>query len=246
MPKSSSVSSSAKKAPRPVDTSGKSVSSTKKSHSSSLDVVLPYIITVFKDGLNYRVTADVHLLSGTCPTDISVSIEKGEYLNIEFPLPETMFASSRLYSSGVELGEDRVAKFEEEVLSLRQRNNMTAEKMMKTRFKIQLPMRVEDCFWKSKKTKAIGLHMYDLDKKNLDFQYRSRQTVQLLHINMTAQEKLVDYDDDDIEFQAFTTDFSNFNTMDKNDMKKRKTSHDPNDDSNMSDTNANNFINENA
>ena len=63
---------------------------------------------------------------------------------------------------------------------------------------------------------------------------------------MTAQEKLVDYDDDDIEFQTFTTNFSNFNTMDKNEMKKRKTSHDPNDDSNMSDTAGNNYINDNA
>ena len=243
MPKSTALTST-KKSSKTVESSVKPASNTKnKSYASSLDVVLPYIITVFKDGLNYRVTADIQLLSGTCPTDISVSIEKGEFLNVEFPLPETLFASSRLHSSGVELGEDRVAKFEEEVLSLRQRYNMTAEKKMKTRFKIQLPMKVEDRFWKSKKTKAIGLHMYDMDKKNIDFQYRSRQTVQVLHINMTAQEKLVDYDDDDVDFQAFTTDFSNFNAVDKNEIKKRKTSHDPSDDTNM---NENNYINDNA
>ena len=70
-------------------------------------------------------------LSITCLTYILVSIEKVENLNIQFLLPETMFLSSRCYSSVVELGEDRIAKFEDEVLSLRQCSNMTTKKTMK-------------------------------------------------------------------------------------------------------------------
>ena len=239
--------SSAKKQARLTDASAKKSVTTSKSFASSLDVALPYVITVFKDGLNYRVVVDIQMLSGTCPSDVSVSIEKNEYVLVEFPLPGSLFSSGRLYSSGVELGEDRVAKFEEEILNLRQRNNMTSDKVLKTKFKIQLPMKVEDRMWKSKKTKAIGLHMYDLDKKNLNFQLQSRQTVTLLHVNMTAQEKLIDYDDDDIEFQMFTTDFSNINTS-NGDPKKRKTSHDPSasQDENMMETpsksHSNNFI----
>ena len=64
---------------------------------------------------------------------------------------------------------------------------------------------------------------------------------------MTAQEKLIDYDDDDIEFQMFTTDFSNINTSNI-DPKKRKTLHDPSasQDENMMETpsksHTNNFI----
>ena len=188
--------------------------------SSSVKIELPYLVTTYKDGLNYRLALDVHLLSGTCPRDVSVSIENGDTVMIDYLLPDTMFSVARIHRSGVDVGEDRVAKFEEEVLHLRQREKATQERRFKSRFSIKLDKKVEDRFYKPKHGKAIHVNLYDLDAANVNFQKISGQTVAILHINMTAQEKLVDYDhNDEVDFEIFAT---NFNDQSAPDSAKRK------------------------
>ena len=180
-----------------------------RSVSSSVKIELPYLVTTYKDGLNYRLALDIHLLSGTCPRDVAVSIENGDTVLIDYILPDTMFSTARIHRSGVDVGEDRLAKFEEEVLSLRQRNKATQERRFKSRFSIKLSQKVEDRFYKPKKGKAINVNLYDLDSSNVDFQKISGQTVAILHVNMTAQEKLVDYDhNDEVDFEIYATDYS--------------------------------------
>ena len=204
--KTSSSKAGGKKAAAPQASETKSKS--RVVVGSSISLQLPYVITIFKDGLNYRVAVDIHLLSGTAPRDVTVTIEKNEFLNVELVLPEVMFSTGRLFTSGVYLGEDRVAKFEEEVLALRNRLNCVQERLIKSKFKIQLPTKVEDRFFKTRSSKAIHCSAYDLDKRNIDFQRKSYQTIEILHVNMMAQEKLVDFDDDDVDFEAFMMNFS--------------------------------------
>ena len=197
----------------------------KASVSSSIEMELPYLITTFKDGLNYRVALDVHLLSGISPKDVAVSIQNGDVVVIECTLPDTMFSTGRVHKTGAELGEDRISRFEEEVLSLRQRFNATQERRFRSTFKIKLAQKIEDRFYKSRHTKAIQVNLYDLDVVNFGFQKATGQTVSILHVNMTAVEKLIDYDDnDDVEFKLFTTSFAS-TSVDSASKKRKSTDH---------------------
>ena len=186
---------------KPSKVSSSTTESKGRAVTGSVDIQLPYMVTTFKDGLNYRVALDVHLLSGTSPKDVNVSIVNGDTVAIEYILPDTMFAVGRIHRSGVELGENRIARFEEEVLNLRQRLNAVNERRFKSVFNIKLSQKVEDRFYKPKSSKAIHVNLYDLDTVNMAFQKVSGQTVAILHVNMTAQEKLIDFDhNDEVDF----------------------------------------------